>query len=1083
MKKETIINRLIDFIFAVIVPTFIVFYFLGNLIFGRGFIFYGDTQWPIYTYHNILNPVFYAWDNGSPTSSTTLFYSLFTYTLIRVFGTYAANHLFVFLIPFLSGFFSYFSIKWTLKLYGYKGFITQIASVIGATFYLANWQDPNLITPLYTWGFSYFITPILIFLFLRILSEHKKSDMLIFAIISMIGDSVPMWILTLGLYIIILLTIKFVRRDKINSLIKSIKDTILLIMFTIIANSYFIIESVGGFLLGAGGQYAAYSSSGASISAAKTSSVLSLLDVFVFGQSKYYFFGLNPKNWSILNFALPLSVIFFIIVLIFIKIEPSIRKEEDGFTFKFKFIKTKELKSIPLVELFASLLILLIISLFLSKGFNPPFGQLYYIVLLISPPGVQGITRDVEPFLMISSLAYSFIFSIITLISLKYLLLKINVKKGTTFKRIKVKKLLPFLILFILLGTAFFATFQETSISTQVTNNRFHPIFLPSSINASVNYLNSLNPKGNIMWMPTGGTYPWKDNLTLTDFGANLVANSSTPFYLYSYLFEERGNHLGILLDLSNTQYFVYNSNASFAFNYPLEMNETQILALLKNQTDLKLIHSDGGIFIYKNLAYTNTLYAGVPNIGNLHSSLFNITKLVNGSNIFVTDQNPYLDLFYSHIIKPTYIINNTIRFSNISSECVGVYNYSYTRTDYDYNSTIFSIKNYSVSDGKLYICLKYSIPSYLKKFSGNGQFVPSFSVQAILYKSTNDLPTLQFNENNKIIFVAPGPSAQKQTNSTSGLISFEIPAISGNIGVKYYLSSFQTASPVYYVGTLNDTKILVDPIENSSIMNSQLNFTNYNDEKNVSFLVTQSPSVIITNGKAILNYNAYVIYPELYVFKKLNISSIFSKLNIHIIPIYFNSTAFNLLIFEKESQQFSILKNKTMIIYLNTPVNGTFHLKINVNGNIFIKGLGNISGEKSFNISIQNSYKLDLYAMNNSSVYIEVYQKNNGNTGNLSNIEEISPVLYRANIRWNGTVLIVLPEEYSNMWTLEYDGREYSPISLYGGSATGFILVNPNGNFSISFKMQTYLEIGYIISFSFVVIAVLIIIINRRRK
>ena len=50
MNKRNFLRFLMDFLFAVVVPSVIVIYFLGNLIFGKGYVFYGDEQWPIYVY-------------------------------------------------------------------------------------------------------------------------------------------------------------------------------------------------------------------------------------------------------------------------------------------------------------------------------------------------------------------------------------------------------------------------------------------------------------------------------------------------------------------------------------------------------------------------------------------------------------------------------------------------------------------------------------------------------------------------------------------------------------------------------------------------------------------------------------------------------------------------------------------------------------------------------------------------------------------------------------------------------------------------------------------------------------------------
>ncbi len=1081
MNKRNFLRFLMDFLFAVVVPSVIVIYFLGNLIFGKGYVFYGDEQWPIYVYKGMLNSIFYSWSNGYPTSSSTFFYSLIVYILIKIFGTYNANHIFVFLIPFLSGFIAYFSIKWTLKLYGYKGFIIQLSAALGALFYIANWQDPNLITPLYTWGFSYMVTPILIFLFLKIFMEHKKSDMLIFSIVSIFGDSVPMWILTLGLFIVISMFLKLGSRDRISGFLTSLRDITILITFTILANSYFIIQSIAGFLLGVGGQYLAYSSSSSSITVAKTSSVLNLLDVFVYGQSKYYFFGLNPKNWTIINFALPISIILFVLIVIFIEIGPSIEKIKGKIKIKFKYSKLNEVSKTPITGLIISLLLVLFISLFLSKGFNPPLGGIYYLVIILSPPGIEGITRDVTPFLMISSLAYSFLFSIIISFSMKHLMFHFSNKRLKRNLRNVFKKSFPFVVLLLLLMVAIFGVFQETSITEKRTEKDFSPTFLPDSINSTVTYLNSIKPTGNVMWMPTGGTYPWKNNSVLTDFGANLFSNSSTPFYLYTYLFKENGSHIGILLDLSNTEYLVYNTNASFAFNYPVTLGGFQILSLLKNQSDLKLVKSIKGLYIFKNLVYRNSLLAGVPVIGNSKASVFNITTLVNGSDMYVTNQNPYIDLFCSNIISPEQIIENKSNLSLIPKGSVELYKSEYQKTDYDYNSSVFSINNYSFVNGKLFLYLKYSIPHYLVNRSGNGIFNPSFSVDAYLYSSKKNLPILE--ENQQVIYEALGPSSQIQYNSNSGIVSFELPDHNGNIGLSYYFSGFQTASPLYYIGTLSSNKINVNPLNASLDTNSLPIFSTSGNLSNSRFEKIGQP--MLKDGSLI--YNAYLVYQELYVFKHYNLNKIFPTFNFYIVPTYYiDSTQGKVLLIKKEISSIIIDKNTTKTLYLNTPYNGTYHMLIRVRGNIYIKGFGNISGNRSFNLSINGTLPLDLKALKTSSIYITAYLDRNENSTVTGDIHMISPVKYCGKIAGNGTILLVLPITYSNMWVLQYNGKEYEPISLYGGVANGYILFSPNGKFYITFKMQEPLEIGYVISFTFVFIATLALILMprvRRRK
>lgn len=1078
--RRNIRNLLLDVTLGLILPVLIVMVFLSPLIFGHGFVFYGDEEWPIFYYHNSLRSLFYAWYNGSPSSSSTFFFSLLESSVISFFGTYQANHIFVFLLPFLSGPASYFSILWTLRLYGYDGYNARVASMIGSVFYVINWQNPTLITPLYTWAMSYAITPVLLFLVVRIYKEHKKKDILFFALVSALGDAIPMWIISIGIFIIISLVLELLRYDGFHVFLKYLNDTILLIVTSVLASGYFLFEAIAGFLYGAGGQYAVYSSSSSASSVAHSSSVFTLFDVFVFGQSKYYFFGLNPQNWTLLNLAIPLSLILFILIMLLnyntvIEIQHLKKgKFKSGYD-KFK-ARISMFWNSPLARLFLVFSIVLAISLFLSKGFNPPFGNVYYIALDLSPPGIQGITRDVAPFLMVAALAYSFIFSIFTLISLQELLLIIR-KNGKINTKVFTKRTIAIVLVIILLATALFSTAQETSTTLQKTYSYFAPTYLPASINNSIGFIDSLNASGNIMWMPTGGTYPWKENLTLTDFGANLVENSSSPDFIYNYLFNSNGTSLGLILDLSDTQYLVYDSNASFAFNYPVTLNETQILSLLANQSNIKLVYSSGGIYIYKNLANPGILYAGTPNIGDPYASSFNSTYPVSGSNLFLNSANPYVDMYETHMILPEKIINGGVNINNIPHGYVGVVKYSFDKTLYDYNQHIFSIKNHSFSGGKINITFNYNIPHYLSSYYGNVTFGPNFSVSAALYSSGTYAPEY------KPLYRDLGPNSQCRVNNTSGTINFVFPDENGSIVLNYYLGSFSDASPSYYVGTITEGKLSLDPIREYNLSSPISDYAPLSNATGTFLLKYSEPNVSVMDGIATsMNYTAYILFPSIMLFNKINTSTVFSNYNINLIPMTARTLPRSTAVVLKDApKRIALQKNQSLDTYLQTPVNGTYHLKINVNGTLYIRGIGAIERNASMNLRINGVYILRIKALTPATYNISSSLNSKSEGGNLYNIRQISQVRYSASLEWNGTVLVVLPQPYSPMWNLAYQGRDYSPISLYGGSATGFVLYAPNGLISIYFKMQTPLEIGYLVSGGFAISAIALIVIYRR--
>ncbi len=489
LKNEKILILLIDILLGIILPAILVLILLGRLIFGSGYIFFGDEQATIFYYQkNSIDLMIYSWFSGSPTSSVTVVFSLISTSLIEIFGTYYANHLLTFLIPYLSGPFFYFSTINLMKYFKIKRvFIIRISATIGAIFYLINWQNPNLITPLYTWGMSYMITPILVYFLVKIFDSHKKTDILKFALISTVGDSVPMWIITVGLFIIIIMILTIIDTRKVRSLLLLTKDTLYLLLFTILANAYFLFETLGGFLNGVGGQYTAYGSISSSISTAHTSSFLNLYDVFMFGQPAYSFFGQNPKNFTILNISIPLVVIFFVSWFIAGHIKIKIKKDKYSnrkYIIEYSrhsnsmiFKNMNNFNSKLLKKFMLTIGILLIISLVLSKGYNSPFGSFYTLAITLSPPGLLGITRDVTPFLMISALCYAYIF----LISSFFILEAIN-----EYKKEQKKNLLDFInvnkiftiCLAILLCASFLATVNETEKTLTLTNERFAPKFV-----------------------------------------------------------------------------------------------------------------------------------------------------------------------------------------------------------------------------------------------------------------------------------------------------------------------------------------------------------------------------------------------------------------------------------------------------------------------------------------------------------------------------------------------------------------------------------------------------------------------------
>ena len=1071
--------RILDVIFSLAVPAVIVFIFLMSLLTKPGYVFYGDEEWPLRFYmSNSINSILYSWASGSPTSSNGIVFTFFIVALVKIFGVYLANKLTVFLLPFLSGPLAYFSIIGLLNTYKKydNPYIARIAALVGTVFYVSNWQNPSLITPIYSWAFSYMISPVLLMLIFRIYKEHRVTDIFYFSLISVLGDSVPLWIITTALLITVLLGSKIFRSDRRKELVLSVRDTALLLIFTFLANAYFLSESLAGFLIGAGGQYATYSSVASSIAVAKGSSFFTFFDVFVYGQSSYYFFGINPKNWSPLNFAIPILVIVFLIWILFERIRFN-HKE------KLKFSS----ETTPYTVVICALLIILTITLFLAKGFNPPFGRIYYYVLKFSPSGVLGITRDVGPFLMISSLAYSVLFAVITLLALDVFVNHSNEeeKPAPSGLRSRYKVRMAFAVVAVaLIIFSSVAIFNETNTTLSQTYERFNPTYIPENMTSTVNFIDSQQLSGNIMWMPTGSTYPWKNNYLLTGFGTNLVRNASSPLYIYNYLFNQQGKSLGKVLDLSDTQYLIYDENASFAFNYPVTLNSSQILSLLHNQTDMSLIYNKGSYYIFKNLARPANMYVGTPNLGNPYASVYNFSAFpIAGGNLYVNNSNSYIALYNAGQLTPYGIknINGSIPADTATS--VSFLKYEYTPTLYYYNETAFTLINHTQNGQNITVTLNYTIPKFLRQYSGSGEFSPSFFLEAKLYRA-NDLQSVGTNEYSykQLAF------NQTLSTNTTGSVTFNLPYVSNtSLYINYYFGGFRLASPFYYICTFEQNgslkSIPVKPLLHSS-HDIVYNYYPYNSSFQTE-LYASVPVIFNDNNTLCLNYSATLAAPaEVISFNQTNVNSIIKNFNLNLVPEVLQKTSGSILTPVNLKRNFSLIHGDTASVLAETPIDANFTVFVNVSsGEIEYNGINYTSGNYFLHKYIANQSVLNIYAVTNASFSVKIFESNNIDSGTITNISEVTPAYYSAHVRWNGTALLVLPQQYSALWVLEYNGRSYHAIPIYGGAANGFILDNPNGTVKVKFEMQNALDLGYIVTGSFSAVSLIALVLYRRKN
>ena len=1051
-------ENLFDIIAGIVLPIIITTLLLRPLLFKPGYIFYGDVVWDFYANPmNSLKPAVFSWYDGTPSSSNGLFFLLLE-SFFLLFGNYLANKLLTFALVAPAGIVAYFFIKKTIMLWYEDTWIARVSAIAGSVFYLVNWQNQGLITPMYTWAMSYIITPMLVYYFFLIIKHYRFKDAIIFGALTAIGGYVPMWILVIFImfltYVIYELVVNGVHCVNI---VKGLSVWALSLVSAIVFNAYWLLEAVYGFLTNVGGAYSAYTSSGNQVATAQYLSFYHLLDTLMYGQPSFQFFGYNPQNWTLFNIFIPLAVIIPILVM-----RP--RKET------------------------IILLSTALIGVFLAKGFNPPFGFLYYYVLKLSPPGIIGITRDVTPWIMLATISYAFLISLGLFVGLSKLKDAFKMRKEVNQNDIKSRSIeiliASIVILAIVIGSIGAEALQTLITLNYYTYPRFSPTPLPSDYKSLISELYSLKINGNVMWIPTGGTYAWKNGYVLTNWGLNLYPNSTTPFYIYPYLLLTNGAYLGKLLALSDTKYVVYQSPGEpYAFNGILDnYNENYVLTRLFEQSDLRLVFHEGGIWLFENLENVSPMYIGVPNWGSLIPSDLDYNKLIIPSNIWANTSSLYELLLQYGALNYTSSVtipnppNLSFKFRLQPNTLVV---YGSQETYYDYDANIFKVINKTIVPNGYNFTVSFKLPNFMIKAGIKEPFPFGYGIRIEIY-SYNQFPLWGTSPPYNLLLEV-FPYSVKFINSTTGYFSFHLSNLNNvSIYVNYYGSSFSDLSPLYYLFSIVNDKLIIDPlnstespIPNYEYFNSSVNLKG--SPSNGIYIYQASPPQL-SNGS--FSMDSIVYYPiKLYEGVHVN-SSIIKIINSsNIIPIISSNATIMPYLYiinfhgsNYSSNVYLIKPNSESLFWFKTPISGTYTVIIRViNGSAILNG--NYLTQNStimFSVNVNSEYEFSIKTTNSSAklavfailprLFPEIQ---------LTGIREINPVTYKAYYSSNVSSILVFTQPYSNAWRLLFNGKTYYPISLYSGAATGFILPAGNGKVTIYYVLQEPLTAGLLISCS----------------
>lgn len=1101
----------LDLLLGILFPFILTLFLLYPLFSKPGYIFYGDEIWNFYAnpVSNLMPPI-YAWStNGGPANPNSFFVEILS-SFFLIFGNYFANHALIFILAFLPGATAYFSILYSLKLFNSDNLnVKRLAALIGSIFYLVNWQNTGLISPMLSEITSYIIMPVLIYLMIKIYKEHKFYDILLFGAVSVFGASFPAWLLFMPLFAILYIPFTINGNHKIKKLFYSIILFISIFATAFIFNAYVLIPSLGGFLLHAGGQYSAYSNTQSFLAGLNFLSFYHLTDVVMYGQPSFQFFGFNPQNWTAINILIPLTAVVAIIISIFTE------KKNVKYSIYF-FIATA-------------------IALFLAKGVNPPFGYIYDYVVIYSPPGIAGITRDVTPWMQMAAVSYAFLFGIASESLFKYIhengiknifvfnnifriekmtiFLKVN-KKIIINSNIKhwpfVRVLLVVIVVCILFG-ALFASYK----TTQVTLNyyiyqRFSPTYPPPYYSSLLNEINALHPAGNVMWLPSGGTdFSWKDNYILTSWGPNLYPNSTSSTSIYPYIAQNDTTTLGKVLALTDSQYLVYQSSGIVSV-YPNTYSPSYVLNFLNSQTDLKLVYHTGEVWLYKNLENVSSVYAGIPDYLNSVPSPFNMSgRVIAYSNVYVNSSNIFQQLSnlgmleYQKVLHP-YITNNSI-YINLKNNEQAYITYGSEKTYYMYNSTIASLNNIHLNGSTYNLNINYTLPGYVYNYTKSNVFSAGFGPLLEVYPYNQNPQWGEYLPPTNRMYENVGYKVLKSKN-TSGELGYTMPELSNvSVYLAFHVGCYGQISGLYYVFSLINGRVSVNPIKSENYP-LQYQFINKNITATLSPFVyaSSTPNIITnTNSKQCPNtwfyFNESYIYPEIaYVGNNLASNAAINLLkHANIIPaINSNATYLN----ENSSYIYShmhdggyyngdryLIMRSRIALNASTIIAGNYTMYLNVyNGTLVLNNITYKDGFYRMLVYINNSIMMVAESNSKTMFSIDLIQKNVFTNTTVSKFTMVSPVEYNGVYSSNTTGMVVLAQPYSPLWVLTFNGKTYSPISVDNGILNGFLLPSGYGHFVIYYKMQEYNNIGFAItgiSFAISFIVGIVYIAKRKRN
>jgi hypothetical protein len=502
------------------------------------------------------------------------------------------------------------------------------SSLVAGVFYmLTPWLFDRIVAGDFSRMFAYMLYPLIFYLFIRSINlrKDKNGDILYSVLIGLLllfTDNVAFAVVFATLMFYSIFHLAFSRNRK-NEVFASTKSLGLILSIFLVSNLYWIIPS---FLSGRGTNTSLLSLATVNdlISRSQTSQMINVIRGN--GSPMGWFLDSISNNsafypiWALPSFLIP--IIAFLVL--------AFRPKDKNVVF---------------------FSLLAIVSLFLGKGLNPPFGQVYQWAYL-NIPYMQAF-RDPNKWVMTVSFAFSFLilYSVdLIIFHMQRIHCPLSIKAKASW-RANFGKISSVPIVLMLLTACF--VFSGPFLSGDF-DGQLKTVDFPSSYQDAIQWLAEQSGDFKVLWLPPdiytqydwiGSTsYQQRDIIAAYSPKPNLMLYSSSEigrlsYYIASALYHNTTRYLGKLLAIANVKFILMRNDAEGWWWRNLGWTRDKLSYVMQNQLGLKLVKEFGMIDVYLNQYYTSNgemvTTKDVALVSGGFSSLTSLTYLENMSELY----------------------------------------------------------------------------------------------------------------------------------------------------------------------------------------------------------------------------------------------------------------------------------------------------------------------------------------------------------------------------------------------------------------------------------------------------------------